>query len=129
MLKDYLPEKPSDWDKSQKEWEEYWLSVLVCNSLNALKGECRIIGQKMDKQELEYYPIAKRQIKHYERSFEMAQMAIHALMERVKEFEEIDICDPDRAKCPWCGHIGIKHDGYAEAWYCPDCGKYLCEFV
>lgn len=125
MLKDYLPEKPSDWDKSQEEWEEYWLSVLVCNSLNALEGECRIIGQKMDKQELEYYPIARRQFKNYERNFERAQLAIHALMERVKEFEEIDICDPDRAKCPWCGHIGIKYDDYVETWRCPDCGRYL----
>lgn len=44
MLKDYLPEKPSDWDNRQDEWDEYWLSVLVCNSLNALEGECRIIG-------------------------------------------------------------------------------------
>lgn len=125
MLKDYLPEMPESWDKSQEEWEEYWLLVIVCNSLNALEGECRGVGQRMDKQGLEYYPIKRGQLQNYEQNFEKAQMAIHALMERVKEFEEIDISDPDDAKCPWCGHVGIKYDDYDDAWYCPNCGRPL----
>lgn len=71
----------------------------------------------MDKQELEYYPISRLQIKNYKQNFERAQMAIHALMERVKEFEELDICDPDRTKRPWCGHVGIQVYISKEALY------------